>query len=183
MYPGQRRAVKLACRFAVVKLAGMRSSKLFFRSMVAGQCLFRVLVPLPISLAGYGGLADAQTVAGPLGDSSAPTVGATRGISIPADRPVIGASGGNDVQRHRDFTGKPCLAVGGYARPHAIVPNLFDHVIIAVNTCPQRIAMRVCYYQSQDCIPMEIPGGERKEAILGTLPAMKDFRFEFREKF
>jgi hypothetical protein len=43
--------------------------------------------------------------------------------------------------------------------------------------------MRVCYYESQECIPMEIPGGERKEAILGTLPSTKDFRFEFREKF
>jgi hypothetical protein len=30
---------------------------------------------------------------------------------------------------------------------------------------------------------MEVPGDERKEAILGTLPAMKDFRFEFRERF
>ena len=35
----------------------------------------------------------------------------------------------------------------------------------------------------QDCIPMEISGEERKEAILGTLPSTKDFRFEFREKF
>jgi hypothetical protein len=30
---------------------------------------------------------------------------------------------------------------------------------------------------------MEVPGNERKEAVLGTLPSMKDFRFEFREKF
>lgn len=30
---------------------------------------------------------------------------------------------------------------------------------------------------------MEVPGSGRKEAILGTLPAAKDFRFEFREKF
>lgn len=30
---------------------------------------------------------------------------------------------------------------------------------------------------------MEVPGDEHKEAILGTMPSTKDFRFEFREKF
>ena len=29
---------------------------------------------------------------------------------------------------------------------------------------------------------MEIPGGERKETVLGTLPGVSVFRFEFREK-
>jgi hypothetical protein len=62
-------------------------------------------------------------------------------------------------------------------------PNLYDHVIAVRNNCPQRIAMQACYYRTHDCIPMEIPGGARKEAILGTLPSGKDFRFEFREKF
>jgi hypothetical protein len=32
-------------------------------------------------------------------------------------------------------------------------------------------------------VPIEVPGAERKEAILGTLPGVPDFRFEFREKF
>jgi len=43
--------------------------------------------------------------------------------------------------------------------------------------------MQVCYYQTQECIPMDIPGDETKEAILGTMPSTKDFRFDFREKF
>jgi hypothetical protein len=30
---------------------------------------------------------------------------------------------------------------------------------------------------------MEIPGRERKEAVLGTLPRVRDFGFEFRETF
>lgn len=30
---------------------------------------------------------------------------------------------------------------------------------------------------------MDVPGNERQEAILGIMPAEKDFRFEFREKF
>jgi hypothetical protein len=95
----------------------------------------------------------------------------------------IGPSNDTGILRHRDFAGKPCLDVQGYSRPHTIAPNLYDHVITVLNSCPQRIPIRVCYYQSQDCISMEIPGGDRKEAILGTLPAIKEFRFEFREKF
>ncbi len=98
-------------------------------------------------------------------------------------RPTFGASAGTEVLRHRDFTGKPCLTVTGSARAHTVDPNLYDHVITAQNGCPQRIAMQVCYYRSHNCIAMEVPGGERKEAILGILPSAKDFRFEFREKF
>jgi hypothetical protein len=29
---------------------------------------------------------------------------------------------------------------------------------------------------------MEIPGGDRKEARLGAMPAVKEFEFDFREK-
>jgi hypothetical protein len=115
------------------------------------------------------------------GLSKVPTVGGTAGKKGPL--PTFQASNGNDILRHRNFIGKPCLAVGAFARPHAINPHLYDHVIAAVNSCSQRISMRVCYYQSQDCIQMDVPGGERKEAILGTLPSAKDFRYEFREKF
>jgi hypothetical protein len=96
---------------------------------------------------------------------------------------TFGASAGAAILRHRDFAGKPCLQVVGFARPHTIDPNLYDHVITATNHCPQRISMKVCYYQSEECIAMEVPGDESKEAILGTLPSEKDFRFEFREKF
>jgi hypothetical protein len=113
---------------------------------------------------------------------SAPTVGGT--LPVPARvAPTFGSSNSTEILRHRDFAGKPCLTVVGFARPHIIDPNLYDHVINVRNDCPQRIAMQVCYYQTHDCIPIEIPGDQRKEAILGSLPAAKDFRFEFREKF
>lgn len=115
-------------------------------------------------------------------ESSRPTVGGTMPNPVKIS-PTFGASAGNEILRHRDFTGKPCLSVGGHARAHTVNPNLYDHVITVLNACPQRIAIKVCYYQSRDCIPVEIPGGEHKEIILGTLPSVKDFRFEFREKF
>jgi hypothetical protein len=137
-----------------------------------------------ILLAAFSVLARAQTTTTPFDSSSGSAVGGTMGMRTPLQQsPTFGASAGTQILRHRDMTGKPCLSVGAFARAHTTNPNLYDHVIIAVNGCPLRIAMQVCYYQSQDCIPMEIPGGERKEAILGTLPAMKDFRFEYREKF
>jgi len=97
--------------------------------------------------------------------------------------PTFGASAGTEILRHRGPTGNACLAVAGHARSHTIDPKLYDHVINVTNSCAQRIALQICYYRSQECISMEIPGGERKEAILGTLPSVKDFRFEFREKF
>ena len=97
--------------------------------------------------------------------------------------PTFGASAGTEILRHRGPTGNTCLVVAGHARPHTIDPKLYDHVIDVTNTCAQRIAIQVCYYRSQECISVEIPGGGRKEAILGTLPSVYDFRFEFREKF
>ena len=104
-------------------------------------------------------------------------------MSPPQPLPSFQASGGNEILRHRDFTGRPCLDVSGYAQPHTINRDLYDHMITVKNNCPQRIAIQVCYYQSEDCIPMDIPGDARRDAVLGTMPAEQSFRFEFREKF
>lgn len=139
------------------------------------------VVPAVIWLAVIGFSASAQTGTDPL-DNSRPAVGGT--IGTPTVAPfTFGASAGAEILRHRGPTGKPCLVVSGLARAHTINPNLYDHVITVANSCAQRIAMRICYYRTQACIRVEIPGGERKEAILGTLPSTKDFRFEFREIF
>lgn len=112
--------------------------------------------------------------------STAPVL---RDIPMPATSPAFSASSGNDLLRHRSPSGTPCLAVSGFARPHTTVSTLYDHVVAVKNNCAQRISLQVCYYRTQDCLPVEVPGGERKEAILGTMPSTKDFRFEFREKF
>jgi hypothetical protein len=129
------------------------------------------------------GIATAQESSStPFQAPSRPIVGGS--IPNPSAPPAsFGPRGGTEILRHRDLAGKPCLTVQGNARPHIINRNLYDHVITASNACPQRIAIRVCYYRTDNCIPMEIPGGQRKEAVLGTLPATKEFGFEFREKF
>jgi hypothetical protein len=143
--------------------------------------MVRIAVAL-IWLALAIGVAAAQSGTNLFEKSSRPTVGGV-GVPVPVDPPTFGASAGTEILRHRGPTGTPCLTVGGLARPHVANPNVYDHVIAAKNSCAQRITMQVCYYKSQDCVSMDIPGGERKEAILGTLPAASDFRFEFREKF
>lgn len=129
------------------------------------------------------GPAAAQSGPSSFGNSSRPTVGSAGGMSIPQPLPGIAASGTSDILRHRDFTGRPCLDVTGYARPQIIDRKLYDHVIVVKNSCPQRIEIKVCYYQSQDCIPMRIPGNDTRDSILGMMPAIKSFRFEFKEKF
>ena len=126
--------------------------------------------------------ANAQGTVTPFETPSRPSLGGV-GVRAPSQPPVFGASRGTEILRHRGLAGQPCLWVGGFARPHTENQNLYDHVITVKNSCAQRITMQVCYYEFPECIPIEIPGGERKEAILGTLPSMKDFRFEFREKF
>jgi hypothetical protein len=142
----------------------------------SSPCMIRIASVL-ICLAIFGHPAMAQQSAQTL---SPPSIGGTLPSSAPR---TFGSSASSEVLRHRDFTGKPCLEVSGSARAHTVNPNLYDHVISVRNNCPQRIALQVCYYQTHDCIPLEIAGGARKEAILGTLPSTKDFRFEFREKF
>jgi hypothetical protein len=94
-----------------------------------------------------------------------------------------GADQNTDVLRHRDFAGKPCLEISGFARPHVVNPNLFDHVISANNHCIQPLKVKVCYARSDHCIRLDVPGRARKEDILGIMPAMKEFRFDFKEQF
>lgn len=136
-----------------------------------------------IFLAATACSASAQSGALPFESWSRPSTGSVGGLKSPQEPPTFGASASSEVLRHRDFTGRPCLEVSGSARPHTINPNLYDHMISVKNNCPQRIAIQVCYYQSQDCISMDIPGDSTRDGVLGVMPAEKSFRFEFREKF
>jgi hypothetical protein len=146
---------------------------------------FSLTMRLAVIVTCLAGNASAQSGPTPLQSWSRPTIGGTSNIRPFSEVPSssFAASAGTEILRHRDFAGKPCLDVYGFARAHTVNLNLYDHVIAVRNNCPQRIAMQLCYYQTRDCIPMQISGGERKEAVLGILPAVKDFRFEFREKF
>jgi hypothetical protein len=90
----------------------------------------------------------------------------------------------NDVnRRHLGPTGKPCLVLDGAGRPQLVNRQIFDHVVAAANSCPQRITVNVCYYGSRNCVTIDVPPYERKEAVLGVFPYQKDFRYGYTERF
>jgi hypothetical protein len=131
----------------------------------------------------WGTGAAAQGLTSPLGTGSASALGSTGGMRPPAQLPLLNGTQGAGVKMHLGPTGKPCLTVLGYANPEIVNPNIFNHMITVNNDCSQVIKMQVCYYQSQQCVPLDVPGYGRKEVALGIMPAMKQFRFEYREKF
>lgn len=141
--------------------------------------MFRVILAA-ICLAASLCSASAQSSGDDSTTWSKPSVG---GTIEPQDEDTFQPSGSEEILRHRDFAGKPCLTVSGYARPHTIDPNLYDDVVSLSNSCPRQISVKVCYYESEDCVLVDVPGSERKEVVLGMLPSIKDFKFEFREKF
>ena len=106
------------------------------------------------------------------------TPGATFGVVVPTD----GMRGGFP-RRHRSANGTICLKIGGVARPVVTNENLYNHWITAVNGCSNSIAIQVCYYGTRKCISMDVPGHGQREAILGILPSIKDFRYEYTERF
>src|SRR5258708_6181062 len=112
-----------------------------------------------------------------------PIVGATTGIRPPSETQPFGESANAGKKVHMDPTGKPCVQVSAFSRPEIINPKLFDHTILARNHCSLPINLKVCYYGSQSCIPVDIPGYGQKQTVLGVYPSLRDFRYEYTEKF
>jgi hypothetical protein len=87
------------------------------------------------------------------------------------------------ARRHLGPNGKPCLAASGYAKPQVINKNIYEHWIRVTNSCGQNIKLRVCYHGTDDCIVMNVPPWESKNAVLGIYPMVKDFQFDAKEQF
>lgn len=86
------------------------------------------------------------------------------------------------VFTHRDPLGQPCLDIEAASRAHVINPNVYDHVVSIYNKCLSRIKLQVCYYGTDHCIDVDVPGLQRKDAVLGVYPSLQYFRFSYREK-
>jgi hypothetical protein len=140
------------------------------------------MLGLLVVLLTWGTTAAAQ-LGSPVSTDSAATVGSSNGMRPPAQLPLLSSTPNAGVKLHLGPTGKPCLTVFGSAKPQVINPNIFEHIIMASNECSQSIKIKVCYYQSTQCIPLDVPAYCRKEVVLGIMPAMNQFRFEFREQF
>jgi hypothetical protein len=85
--------------------------------------------------------------------------------------------------KHRDFGGKACLETSGVSRPLASNPRILNHSVVLDNHCVDRIKAKVCYYKTDNCTDVEVPGHSRKEQVIGVFPAMQMFRYEVKEQF
>jgi hypothetical protein len=119
----------------------------------------------------------------PLGVWSKPSFGSTPDLAKPV-RPddLFADDQGTATGVRMSVTGKPCVTVAAEARSDPANPKNFFHTILAANACSQRILIQVCYYQTQTCSLLQLSPYGRKEAMLGIMPAMKGFRYEYREQ-
>ncbi|TPQ30228.1 hypothetical protein C2U70_27185 [Bradyrhizobium guangdongense] len=111
--------------------------------------------------------------------ASQPIVGATRGLTV--EMPRAEQNVANKI--HRNAAGKPCIQISASSRDETINPKIKEHIISATNSCNQRIKMKVCYYRTQNCVPLEIAAYDRKETVLGIFPSLTQFRYEYSEQF
>jgi hypothetical protein len=116
---------------------------------------------------------------------------------ITTQRPVFGSSGGirasppvalDDpenarVKVHHDPYGKPCVDVFGVSRPQIVNTNMFDQFVIAENHCSKVIKLKICYFGSFSCAPVDVPPYGRKETLLGFFPTTGEFRYQYTEQF
>jgi hypothetical protein len=86
-------------------------------------------------------------------------------------------------RKHRDYAGKPCLETSGVSHPLASNPRILDHAVSLENHCFNPIKVKVCYYHSDSCTDVDVPGNSHREQIIGVFPAMQQFRYEVREQF
>src|ERR1700733_11442995 len=105
------------------------------RCVSATTLIALALMSQPNSLSAQNGSAS--------GFQSSPVLGRSNGVPVAPLGPTI-SSRNIEILRHRDLAGKPCLEVGGFARPHVVNADLFDHVIEATNNCGQLIKMQIC---------------------------------------
>jgi hypothetical protein len=132
-----------------------------------------------------------------------PIEGATDGLYVPSKpqsdlTPVI--------KLHTDAFGKACIVVVGYSHAKTdfakifggqTSPNsadastneqghkskLYEHIISAQNRCSQTIRVHVCYYASQTCVAIRVPGHDHEQASLGTSSGIPGFRYQYTEQF
>jgi hypothetical protein len=156
------------------------------RSVISRRALvpdFRnVLIVMGVLLSSIAGNAQRAAHAQAL-TTERPVFGASRGLRAVTPPLALDDPENAGARVHRDPYGKPCVGVVGLSRPQVVNTKMFDQTIIADNHCSALIKLKVCYYGSQTCLPVEVPPYGRKETLLGFFPAMKEFRYQYTEQF
>ena len=93
--------------------------------------------------------------------------------------------GSSDVadRKHLDLAGKPCIETSGRAVPLASNPKIQSHLVTLSNRCIDQIKLKLCYYKTDDCMDVEVPGRARKEQLLGVFPQLQLFKYQVKEQF
>lgn len=79
----------------------------------------------------------------------------------------------------RDALGRPCLDVEAAARKRFGGSDMMDHVVSIKNNCPKLIKIKLCYYKSESCLPVELQAYKRVDSILGSSRGSNFFRYSY----
>jgi len=143
----------------------------------AGEAIILTVIIIVVSLFAM----QAQAQVSGFGRSSAPVVGATRGVPPPPSN-SFSTIKGNFAPMHKTPSGELCIAVHPSVARQAVNSNIVNHVVLVTNVCGVSIKVQVCYYQSTSCITVALNGYQKISRTLGVSPAsMTDFRYEYRE--
>ena len=135
---------------------------------------------LLVTLLGFAEMAAAQQLTT---SQERAIAGSTGGLHLPTQPPPLNGAQNTGTKVHLRPNGKPCLTVSGAATRQTINTHIFTHWINVANECSMPIKLRVCYYETEECTQINVPAYGRKESVLGIMPAMDQFRFEYREQF
>ena len=86
-------------------------------------------------------------------------------------------------RKHLDLAGKPCLETSGSAIPLASNPKIQSHLVSLSNHCLDLIKVKLCYYKTDDCTDVDVPGRSHKEQVLGVFPELQQFKYQVKERF
>ena len=143
------------------------------------------------------GISNGQQSPGPLG------IGAGRPIEGSSDPQIQSTKPPRSelqpgIKMHLDPLGKPCVAVTGFSLEKTDFRAVFggqaseleqkgvkhfENFISAQNHCSRPIKLRVCYYASQDCVPIDVPGYDNRRISLGFSGGTRRFRYQYTEQF
>jgi hypothetical protein len=100
------------------------------------------------------------------------TLSSTQSSVLLGNAPSTGISAGENASPD-----KSCLTARAYIRPDIANKNLHQNWISAKNGCGRYIKIKVCYYGTASCIPINVPPWQTKSAIIGYAPTAKPMHY------
>ena len=132
------------------------------------------------------------------GGSGHPIEGSTGGTYRPSKSQSSDLN--PSVKVHKDAYGTPCVTVAAHSLPKTdfrkifgggqtsdddqggVKPKTFEHIVSGHNRCAITVRLKVCYYGSLNCVPLDVPGHDDGQASLGISPE-SGFHYQYTEQF